>query len=73
MLTDLDWQIGTLFYYFLKVFYDATVQLSGVCYPTSPYALYKLFDIAKGFDLHRGVDMFAQCVEFMEAKFKKYW
>ena len=73
MLTDLDWQIGMCFYYFLKVFYDATVQLSGVYYPTSPHALHKLFDIAKAFDLHRGVDMFAQCVEFMEAKFKKYW
>ena len=73
MKTDLDWKIGTCFYYFLKVFYDATVQLSGVCYPTSPYALYKLFYIAKAFDLHRDVDMFAQRVELMEAKFKKYW
>ena len=72
-LTDLDWEIGTCFFYFLKVFYDATVQLSGVYYPTSPYALHKLYDIAATIDMHRNSELFKTTVEFMEAKFKKYW
>ena len=45
-LTDGDWYVATVFVEFLKVFYDATVELSGVYYPTSPLALHKLYDMA---------------------------
>ena len=70
-LTDLDLEIGSCFFYFLKVFYDATIQLSGVYYPTSLYALHKLYDIAATIEMHRNIKLFQTTVEFMEAKFKK--
>ena len=73
LLTEADWQICQCFYYFLKVFYDATVTLSGVYYPTSHHALHKLYDIANAFEMHRDVEIFSATVAFMENKFKKYW
>ena len=45
-LTDGDWYVATVFVEFLKVFYDAIVELSEVYYPTSPLALHKLYDMA---------------------------
>ena len=72
LLTEADWQICQCFYYFLKVFYDATVTLSGVYYPTSHHALHKLYDIANAFEMHRDVEIFSATVAFMENKFKKY-
>ena len=72
-LSEIDWQICECFYYFLKVFYDATVTLSGVYYPTSYYAIHKLYEIANQFDMHREVPIFKDAAIFMELKFKKYW
>ena len=57
----------------MKVFYDATVCLSGVYYPTSHHAIHKLYEIANQFDIHRKVSIFAEVVASMGAKFKKYW
>ena len=72
-LSRLDWQICECFYQFLKVFYDATVCLSGVYYPTSHHAIHKLYEIANQFHIHRNIPMFAKAVASMETKFKKYW
>ena len=72
-LSRLDWQICECFYQFLKVFYDATVFLSGVYYPTSHHAIHKLYKIVNQFDIHRKVPIFAEAVASIEAKFKKYW
>ena len=71
--SKVDWQICECFYYFLKVFYNATVTLSGVYYPTSHHAIHKLYEIANQFDMHREVAIFKDAVAFMELKFKKYW
>ena len=38
--------MATVFVEFLTVFYDATIELSGVYYPISPLALHKLYDMA---------------------------
>ena len=58
-LSSLDWQICQCFYQFLKVFYDATVCLSGVYYPTSHHTIHKLYEIANQFDMHLKVPIFA--------------
>ena len=52
-LEDFDWFIVEKFVQFLKFFYDATVSLSGVYYPTSPLVLHYLVKIAQLFLITR--------------------
>ena len=58
VLTEVDWQIYKCFYYFLMVFYDATVCLSGIYYPTSHHAMHKLYEISNQFEMHRKAPIF---------------
>ena len=71
-VTKFNWQIYKYFYHFLKIFYDATVCLSGVYYPTAHHEIHKLYKIANQFEIHREVLMFKSDMEFMDIKFKKY-
>ena len=72
-LTDDDWYVANVFVEFLKVFYDATVELSGVYYPTSPLALHKLYDMADLLKQYSENMTVASAVSHMQKKFKKYW
>ena len=45
MLTIRHWYIAQMILEFLKIFYDATVTLSGVYYPTSPLIPHSMLDI----------------------------
>ncbi|KAK3229454.1 hypothetical protein Dsin_001335 [Dipteronia sinensis] len=72
-LTDGDWYVATVFVEFLKVFYDVTVELSGVYYPTSPLAILKLYDMADVLRQYSENVMVASAVVAMQKKFEKYW
>src|SRR5579862_9877567 len=72
-LTDGDWYVANVFVEFLKVFYDATVELSGVYYHTSPLALHKLYDMADLLKQYSENLTVASAVSHMQKKFIKYW
>ena len=46
LLTDEHWAIAEKVPKFLELFYDSTVALSGVYYPTSPLMIHYLVKIA---------------------------
>jgi hypothetical protein len=46
LLTDEHWAVGQKVFKFLELFYDATVALSGVYYPTSALMIHYLVKIA---------------------------
>ena len=46
LLSDGHWAIADKMMEFLELFYDSTVALSGVYYPTSPLMLHHILDIA---------------------------
>ena len=58
---------------FLETFYDATVALSGVYYPTTTIAIDHLFNMSCAFKDARQYDIYTQVCHAMETKFLKYW
>ena len=44
---DKDWYVVEVFIKFLKIFYDSTVLLSGVFYPTSHLALHQVLEMSE--------------------------
>ena len=46
LLSTRHWYIAEKILEFLELFYDSTVILSGVYYPTSPFILHYLLEIA---------------------------
>ncbi|KAK3229359.1 hypothetical protein Dsin_001240 [Dipteronia sinensis] len=71
-LTDGDWYVATVVVEFLKVFYDVTVDLSGVYYPTSLLAILKLYDMADVLRQYSENVMVASAVVAMQKKFENY-
>jgi hypothetical protein len=47
LLTEAHWEVGEKILTFLELFYDYTVALSGVYYPTSPMMLHHIIEIAE--------------------------
>ena len=72
-LTSDDWHVTKIFVEFLKVFYDSTVILSGVFYPTSSLAIHHIVEMFELLNNYREDDILGPAVVAMEAKFKKYW
>ncbi|XP_066341187.1 zinc finger BED domain-containing protein DAYSLEEPER-like [Miscanthus floridulus] len=71
--TPAHWHVAGKILEFLEVFYDSTVTLSGVYYPTSPLVLHHVLEIAT--HLHaceRDVNL-RPFVYPMQHKFLKYW
>jgi hypothetical protein len=58
---------------FLELFYDSTVVLSGVYYPTSPLVLHHILDFADHLHDYQNDNHLSACVKPMQAKFLKYW
>jgi hypothetical protein len=57
----------------MKIFYDSTVTLSGVYYPTSPLALHHLLEIITHLtEYEKDTNMFP-IVYPMKLKYLKYW
>ncbi|KAK3229655.1 hypothetical protein Dsin_001536 [Dipteronia sinensis] len=72
-LTSDDWYVAKIFVELLKVFYNATVTLSGVYYPTSSQAIHQIVEMSDLLNTYREDDMLDPAVVAMETKFKKYW
>nr|AAP53852.1 hAT family dimerisation domain containing protein [Oryza sativa Japonica Group] len=73
ILTDQDWEIATRVRKFLKPFYNATVQLSGIYYPTSCLVLEWIWKLALVLDENRSDRILSSIVKPMEEKFLKYF
>jgi len=58
---------------FLELFYDSTVVLSGVYYPTSPLVLHHILEIASHLHAVERDHNFRNIVAPMKLKFFKYW
>ncbi|KAK3204658.1 hypothetical protein Dsin_018704 [Dipteronia sinensis] len=72
-LTPDDWYVAKIFVEFLKVFYNATVTLSGVYYPTSSQKIHQIVEMSDLLNTYVEDDMLGPAVVAMETKFKKYW
>ncbi|KAK0574519.1 hypothetical protein LWI29_024902 [Acer saccharum] len=72
-LTPDDWYVAKVFVEFLKIFYDATVTLSGVYYPTSCEAIHRIVEMSEAINNYRVDEHLGIAVVAMEAKLKKYW
>jgi hypothetical protein len=75
ILSDDHWVIGEKVLKFLELFYDSTVALSGVYYPTSPLMLHFLVKIAihlKNYDNDTHISGVV-LIQPMIDKYNKYW
>ncbi|KAJ1286326.1 hypothetical protein BS78_03G344600 [Paspalum vaginatum] len=69
----LDMDVASKLLEFLELFYDATVTLSGVYYPTSPLIMHTILDIAKHLHTYEHDKHIGPAVVPMKKKFLKYW
>jgi hypothetical protein len=73
LLTVRNWYVAMKILKFLEFFYDSTVTLSGVYYPTSPLALHHLLEIITHLTkCEKDTNMFP-IVYPMKLKYLKYW
>jgi hypothetical protein len=73
LLTNNHWYVAEHMFKFLKVFYESTVILSGVYYPTAPLALHQMIDIAEHLKSAENNEHFKHVARPMKMKFLKYW
>jgi hypothetical protein len=73
LLTDDNWTIAEKVLSFLELFYESTVQLSGVYHPTAPLMLHHLILIAKHLKAHEKDKLLRPVVLPMQDVFLKYW
>jgi hypothetical protein len=77
ILTDHHWYAAEKILEFLEQFYDSTVVLSGVYYPTSPLVLHHVLEIAEHLNTFESdpdfEDDFRRIVAPMKEKFLQYW
>ena len=73
LLTARHWYIAEKILEFLKIFYESTVVLSGVYYPTSLLILHHLLDIASHLHASEKDQNLIAVVYPMKLKFLKYW
>ncbi|XP_066344426.1 zinc finger BED domain-containing protein RICESLEEPER 1-like [Miscanthus floridulus] len=73
LLTASHWYIADKILEFLEVFYDSTVTLSGVYYPTSPLILHHLLDIITRLHKSSKDQNLFSIVYPMKLKYLKYW
>jgi hypothetical protein len=55
------------------LFYESTLELSGVYYPTAPLMLHHLIDIASHLNQLKNDPLLRNSLLSMETKFAKYW
>jgi hypothetical protein len=73
LLTSNHWTVADKVLSFLQLFYDCTVALSGVYYPTSPLMLHQILKIARHLNTYENDELLRQAVVPMKDKFLKYW
>jgi hypothetical protein len=73
LLTPNHWYVAEQIMVFLSIFYDSTVVLSGVYYPTSPLVLHHILDIVEHLHKAENDQNFRMIAYPMKLKFLKYW
>jgi hypothetical protein len=73
LLTNSHWYVAKKLLEFLELFYDATVTLSGVYYPTSPLIMHNILDIVQHLNQYENDALLRHVVAPMKSKFLKYW
>jgi hypothetical protein len=73
LLTDNHWVVAEKLLCFLQLFYDSTVALSGIYYPTSPLMLHHILKIARHLNAYENHELLRNVVVPMKTKFLKYW
>jgi hypothetical protein len=73
LLTDVHWYVAEHILSFLELFYDSTVALSGVYYPTSPLILHHIIEIAGHLNSYENDNLLRSVVVPVKDKFLKYW
>jgi hypothetical protein len=73
LLTDDHWSVAEKILLFLELFYESTLELSGVYYPTSLLMLHHLIDIASHLNQYETYPLLRTIVLPMKDKFSKYW
>jgi hypothetical protein len=73
LLTVVHWYVAEHMYKFLKIFYESTLVLSGVYYPTAPLVLHHMIDIAEHLQAAESNEHFRPIARPMKKKFLKYW
>ncbi|WVZ93266.1 LOW QUALITY PROTEIN: hypothetical protein U9M48_039261, partial [Paspalum notatum var. saurae] len=58
---------------FLQFFYDSTVALSGVYYPTSPLMPHHILKIGRHLNAYESYELLRPAIVPMKTKFLKYW
>jgi hypothetical protein len=62
-----------IFLSFLELFYESTLELSGIYYPTAPLMLHHLIDIASHLNQYETDPLLRTTILPMKDKFSKYW
>jgi hypothetical protein len=73
LLTDNHWYVAEKILQFLELFYDSTVALSGVYYPTSSLMLHHVLEIAAHLHEYENDELLRPVVVPMKHKFLRYW
>ena len=73
LLTTNHWYFAEKLLEFLELFYDSTIVLSGVYYPTSPLVLHHILEIASHLHACEKDHNLRAIVYHMKLKFLKYW
>jgi hypothetical protein len=73
LLTDNHWYVAEKILGFLEVFYDSTIALSCVYYPTSSLMLHHILDIAGHLNAYENDELLRHVIVPMKDKFLKYW
>ncbi|CAN6271926.1 unnamed protein product [Urochloa humidicola] len=73
LLTPQHWHAAEQIMKFLELFYEATVTLSGVYYPTAPLMMHHILDFAEHLHNAENDQGFRSIAIPMKLKFLKYW
>ena len=73
LLNEQHWYVAEKVLEFLELFYESTVVLSGVYYPTSPLVIHHILEFASHLHEHEHDTNLSDVVVPMKAKFMKYW
>lgn len=73
LLTEATWHIAESMVKFLETFYESTVSLSGVYYPTSPMIVHNILEIAQHLKDYENDPILLEAVGKMKLKYLKYW
>jgi len=73
LLTARHWEVAEKLLSFLELFYDSTVALSGIYYPTSPLIVHHILEIATQMKTYENDEVLRPAVVAMKSKYLKYW